>query len=117
VLYQQDLLDISVDAAIRRTLASEVDPYVLELAHGVIARQEEIDNRLKEHISGWSVPRLGTLERAILRVAAYELLWKDDVPAPVAIDEAVVLAKRFCSDEAGAFVNGVLGSLAKEVSD
>jgi transcription antitermination protein NusB len=62
-------------------------------------------------VSGWSVDRLGVLERSILRLAVFELLWRDDVPAAVAIDEAVALTKRFCSDEAGALVNGVLGSL------
>lgn len=115
-LYQKDLLNISADSALERYRGESTDPYVLELVHGVSARQDEIDELLREHISGWSVQRLGTLERAILRVATYEMMWKQDVPAAVAIDEAVVLAKKFCSDEAGALVNGVLGSLAKEVA-
>jgi N utilization substance protein B len=78
---------------------------------GVARERSDIDSILQEHVSGWSVDRLGVLERSILRLAAFELLWRPDVPAAVAIDEAVALAKRFCSDEAGALVNGVLGSL------
>jgi N utilization substance protein B len=56
------------------------------------------------------------LERSILRLATFELLWEDDVPAAVAVDEAVTLARRFCSDEAGALVNGVLGALVAEAA-
>ena len=76
-----------------------------------------IDTVLHSHVAGWSLERLGTLERAILRLAAYELLWEPEVPEAVAIDEAVELAKRFCSDEAAALVNGVLGSVAASEKD
>ena len=95
----------------QRLEGTAMDEYALVLVMGVARRKSEIDAILQEHISGWSVDRLGVLERSILRLAAFELLWRDDVPAAVAIDEAVALAKRFCSDEAGALVNGVLGSL------
>jgi transcription antitermination protein NusB len=66
---------------------------------------------LGTHVEGWALSRLGVLERAILRLAAYELVWEPETPAAVVIDEAVGSAKRFCSDEAGSLVNGVLGSL------
>ena len=111
VLYQQDLLKLTPGAAMQRLEGTAMDEYALVLVMGVARRKSEIDAILQEHISGWSVDRLGVLERSILRLAAFELLWRDDVPAAVAIDEAVALAKRFCSDEAGALVNGVLGSL------
>jgi N utilization substance protein B len=70
---------------------------------------------LDKHVEGWSLQRLGVLERAILRLAAFELLWEPDLPSAVAIDEAVETAKRFCSDEAGSLINGVLGSVAGSV--
>jgi N utilization substance protein B len=111
VLYQQDLLKLTPEAALQRLHAAEVDEYALVLVMGVARERSDIDSILQEHVSGWSVDRLGVLERSILRLAAFELLWRPDVPAAVAIDEAVALAKRFCSDEAGALVNGVLGSL------
>lgn len=111
VLYQQDLLKLTPEAALQRLQATEVDEYALVLVMGVARERSKIDAILQEHVSGWSVDRLGVLERSILRLAAFELLWRPDVPAAVAIDEAVALTKRFCSDEAGALVNGVLGSL------
>jgi transcription antitermination protein NusB len=111
LLYQQDLLKLSSEAALRRRGGTTVDEYAARLIAGVTGQLSAIDEVLQEHLSGWNVARLGILERAILRVAAHELLFEPDVPDAVAIDEAVALAKRFCSDEAGALVNGVLGSV------
>jgi N utilization substance protein B len=116
ILYQQDLLQLTSAAALRRAGDGEVDEYSHRLVVGVGERQEEIDGLLAQHVTGWSVDRLGILERAILRMAAYELLWESEVPLAVVINEAVNLAKRFCSEEAGALVNGVLGSLAADGS-
>ncbi len=116
VLYQQDLLKLTPEAAMQRLQGTELDEYALVLVMGVARELARIDAILEEHVSGWSVDRLGVLERSILRLAAFELLSRPDIPKAVAIDEAVALAKRFCSDEAGALVNGVLGSLA-EVRD
>ena len=79
---------------------------------GAAGQREAIDSLLEQHVAGWSLERLGVLERSILRLATYELLWEAEVPDAVVIDEAVELAKRFCSDEAGSLVNGILGSLA-----
>lgn len=111
VLYQQDLLKLTAGAAAGR-VEGELDDYTRLLLTGVSTRREDIDTLLQKHIAGWTVDRLGILERCILRVAAYEIMWSPDIPHPVAIDEAVALARKFCSDEAGALVNGVLGSLA-----
>jgi len=117
ILYQQDLLGITPAAALARETTVEVSRYARSLVLGVGQRQREIDDSLAPHLSSWSLERLGALERSILRVAAYEMLWEEGFPAAVAIDEAVTLARRFCSDEAGALVNGVLGSLLKAVGD
>ncbi len=96
---------------------ADVDPYTRDLVLGVAQEHPAIDAVLHSHVAGWTLERLGTLERAILRLATYELLWEPEVPEAVAIDEAVELAKRFCSDEAAALVNGVLGSLAVSEKD
>lgn len=114
VLYQQDLLSINPDEALARDERMP-DPYTAELVRGVGRHRTEIDETLSRHVEGWSLQRLGVLERAILRLAAYELLREPDVPSAVVIDEAVESAKRFCSDEAGSLVNGVLGSVARSV--
>jgi N utilization substance protein B len=111
-LYQQDLLGLTpAEALLRVAEGNQPDPYTRRLVVGVGEHREEIDQLLNQHLSEWTVDRLGILERSILRIGAYELEWEDEVPNAVAIDEAVVLAKRFCSDEAGALVNGVLGSI------
>jgi N utilization substance protein B len=112
ILYQQDLLELTPQAALQRVDDAELDRYARELVLGAAGQREAIDGLLEQHVAGWSLERLGVLERSILRLATYELLWEAEVPEAVVIDEAVELAKRFCSDEAGSLVNGVLGSLA-----
>jgi len=115
VLYQQDLLHLTREDALARAGGPELDEYTARLVRGVGEHHEEIDAVLEKHVEGWSLQRLGVLERAILRLAAFELLWEPEVPSAVVIDEAVGSAKRFCSDEAGSLINGVLGSLAESV--
>lgn len=116
ILYQQDLLKLTPASALDRSERARADEYVRRLVVGVGEHQEDIDSVISRHIVGWELGRLGILERAILRVATYELLWESEVPEAVVINEAVALAKRFCSDEAGSFVNGVLGAVATDES-
>ena len=115
MLYQQDLLSLNAEKALDRAEERRPDAYTASLVRGVAAHRAEIDETLGRHVEGWSLQRLGVIERAILRLAAYELIWEPDVPSAVVIDEAVESAKRFCSDEAGSLVNGVLGSVAESV--
>jgi len=117
ILYQQDLLKLTAVVALSRMDDGEVDGYARSLVLGVATKVEQIDGLLTRHVAGWSLDRLGILERAILRVAAYELLWEREVPQAVVIDEAVTLARRFCSGEASALINGVLGSLIRGETD
>ena len=93
----------------------DIDPYACELAEGVVERVETLDRRVTEASIGWPAGRLGALERNVLRVAALELE-RGDVPVEVVIDEAVSLAKRFATDEAGRLVNGILGRIAREAA-
>jgi len=104
---------LAPEDALTRAGGSEVDEYAAGLVRGVGEHRAEIDEVLGKHVEGWSLQRLGMLERAILRLAAFEFLWEPEVPPAVVIDEAVEAAKRFCSDEAGALINGVLGGLAR----
>jgi transcription antitermination protein NusB len=89
-------------------------PFTRELAKGVAERSEAIDSEIAGHAKGWSLDRIAPLELSIMRVAMYEMQHRDDIPTEVAIDEAVELAKRYCSTDAPRFVNGVLGAAAKE---
>jgi transcription antitermination protein NusB len=91
----------------------EIDPFARELAEAVVARAEELDQKISDASEGWPADRLGTLERNVLRIGVQELE-QGDVPVEVAIDEAVSLAKRYATDEAGRLVNGILGHIARE---
>ena len=111
-LYRLDLLGRDWETVGKGVCDEDIDPYSRDLVLGVAQEHAAIDAALHAHVARWTLERLGILERAILRLATYELLWEAEVPEAVAIDEAVELAKRFCSDEAAALVNGVLGALA-----
>jgi N utilization substance protein B len=111
VLYQWDVTG--------QPLASlhegELDPYAHELVNGVAKQASDLDVRINEASSDWTADRLGALERNILRIALWELE-RGEVPVEVAIDEAVTLAKRYASEDAGALVNGILGRVAREAA-
>ena len=97
------------------TYEGEVDDFAQETAEAVAERAVELDRRIDEASVDWPADRLGALERNVLRIGIYELE-KGDVPLEVAIDEAVRLAKRYASDEAGKLVNGILGRIARETA-
>jgi N utilization substance protein B len=88
-----------------------LNPYTVTVAKGVTQHAAHIDDLISAHLQGWTLDRLPAVDRAILRVAVWELLHADDVPEPVAVDEAVELAKKLSTDESPGFVNGVLGQI------
>ena len=92
----------------------EIDPFALETAQAVIADAPELDRRIDEAAEEWRAERMGVLERNVLRIGVHEVE-AGTVPAEVAINEAVELAKRYASDEAARLVNGVLARVAREV--
>jgi len=90
---------------------NEVD-YMNRMVSGVISKAEELDGRISAHLRSWSIERITKVDLAILRLGAYELML-GEVPAGVAINEAVELANQYSTDKAGSFINGVLGSLSR----
>ena len=90
---------------------SVLNPYTVTVARGVTEHAAHIDDLIAAHLQGWTLERLPAVDRAVLRVAVWELLHADDVPEPVAVDEAVELAKSLSTDESPGFVNGVLGQV------
>jgi len=115
VLYAADLRGIDRRELLAEELAAgqpPVNEYTVRLVEGVAEHAAEIDRLVDEHATGWSLERLPDVDRAILRLATFELVWADDVPDPVAIDEAVTLARTLSTDDSPAFVNGVLGAIA-----
>jgi transcription antitermination protein NusB len=111
VLYQWDV----TGKPLTSLHEGELDPYATELVDGVASEYAELDARINEVSRDWTADRLGALERNILRIALWELD-RDEVPLEAAIDEAVSLAKRYASEEAGRLVNGILGRVAREAT-
>ncbi|MCW2739694.1 MAG: nusB [Blastococcus sp.] len=119
VLYEADIRSGNPLALLRERLADANPPvpeHTVRLVEGVAEHAARIDELIDTHASNWSIDRLPDVDRAILRMAAFELLWVDDVPDAVVIDEAVELAKALSTDDSPAYVNGVLGAiLAAEI--
>ena len=85
--------------------------YSVDLVEGVIAEQGRIDELLATHAHGWTLDRMPAVDRALLRLGTWEILYNDDVPDAVAVDEAVEIARSLSTDESPAFVNGLLGRI------
>jgi N utilization substance protein B len=111
VLYQWDVTGTPL-ASLHE---GELDPYARELVDGVSAESAELDARINDASSDWSADRLGALERNVLRIALWELE-RGEVPLEAAIDEAISLAKRYSSEDAGRLVNGILGRVVREAA-
>jgi N utilization substance protein B len=109
LLYQWDL----TGQPLASLYEGDVDPFARELAEEVAARAPELDRRIDAAAEGWTADRLGVVERNVLRVGIHELE-RDTVPVEVAINEAVELAKRYASEDAGKLVNGILSRIARE---
>ena len=106
-----DVADARNARAERQADVTSLNPYTVTVARGVTQHAEHIDDLISAHLQGWTLDRLPAVDRAILRVAVWELLHADDVPEPVAVDEAVELAKKLSTDDSPGFVNGVLGQI------
>ena len=111
VLYESDLRGADVRATLQERLAQADPPiaaYAVELVEGVLAHRELIDRVLRRVAVDWSLERMPPVDRNLLRIGAYELLWGDDVPDSVALSEAVELATTLSTEQSPSFVNGVL---------
>jgi transcription antitermination factor NusB len=92
-------------------VAEEVKPFSRELVQGIYAHIKEIDELLSKASQHWRLERIAKVDRSILRIALYELLFRDDIPPKVSINEAVDLGKKYGSEESGAFINGILDKI------
>lgn len=125
MLYQADLRGESIAAIVNaesKRAASEPDRaaswlYAREIVDGVSDHRDEIDELITSYAQGWTLERMPHLDRALLRLASWEILFNTEVPTPVAIDESVELAKEYSTDDSGRFVNGVLGRVADHARD
>ncbi len=118
LLFEADQRGINVEGLLVERLARPVTPaplpeYAVTLVEGVVRCWTEINELLATYSQGWSVERMPAVDRAILRLATWEIVYSDEVPDAVAIDEAVELAKSLSTDESPAFVNGLLARIAE----
>ena len=131
-LYQMEMNEVSVSEAVDMLMEelseenelgadpSEIgstDEFVRELVEGVTANRYEIDGMLQQFLTGWQVDRLSRVDRQVLRLACYEMVFRNDIPPKAAVNEAIDLAKHFGTDESGKFVNGVLGKLMQGINE
>jgi N utilization substance protein B len=107
--YQHDVTDRPLEE-----LLAEARPFTRELATAVDAERGALDEEIAAHARGWELKRIAPLELNVMRVALYEIEHSEDVPAEVAIDEAVEIAKEYCGADAPGFVNGILGAIVRE---
>ncbi len=114
VLYEADQRGADAVDTLRERLAQSDPPvpeYAVELVEGVTAHRARIDELLSTYAEEWTLDRMPPVDRAVLRLGTYELLWRDDVPDGVAVSEAVELAGSLSTDESPKFVNGLLARL------
>jgi transcription antitermination protein NusB len=117
VLYESDARGIGPITTLAERVAMAdppVNDFTVELVEGVQANLDRIDEILADYAEGWTVARMPGVDRAVLRLGVYELLWRGDVPDAVVIDEAVELAKTLSTDESPRFVNGVLARVLRD---
>lgn len=106
-LYQRDVTKRPLDE-----LLADAKPFTKDLALGADEHLAEIDAEIGANAHGWTIQRIAPLERAIMRIAVFEIHHRPEIPVPVSINEAVNTTKRYCGAEAPAFVNGVLSAIA-----
>jgi transcription antitermination protein NusB len=121
-LYQFDLSGGSLEEALplfwqtQSEVSEDGRKFAEELVHGVVERRAAIDERIAKYADNWDLPRIAAVDRNILRLAMYEMLFRDDIPPVVSINEAVDIAKKFSTHESGAFVNGILDRLKADLT-
>lgn len=112
ILFQLDINDKHPEEAIKEQFESlEVDTYLKSLVEGVANYKNTIDEKIAEHMEKWSIDRIASVEKTILRIAVFEISYREDIPVNVAINEAVELANSYGDEKSGKFVNGVLSKI------
>jgi N utilization substance protein B len=124
LLYQYDIQKSSIDMIFeiyyeyeKSDLNENEKSYIEDVVKGAIKYEDEINKLIKENAINWDINRISKVNIAILKIALYEILYREDIPANVSINEAVELAKFYDNKKAGAFINGILGSVKKQLSD
>jgi len=110
-LFQLDFNRREVEERLENLSEKQNNSFYNELVAGVVNDVTKFDQLIEKHLENWAIDRIATVEKTILRIAIYELLYMDDIPPSVSINEAVELAKKYGDDQSGKFVNGVLAKI------
>ncbi|MEH7228766.1 transcription antitermination factor NusB [Bacillus safensis] len=115
-LFQIDVSNIDPKEAITHALdEQESDPFFEELVFGVLEQKDKLDDMISKHLVNWKLDRIANVDRAILRLSVYEMVYQEDIPVSVSMNEAIELAKLFGDDKAPKFVNGVLSNIKNDL--
>lgn len=115
-LFQIDVSNIEPKEAITHALdEQESDPFFEELVFGVLEQKDKLDEMISQHLVNWKLDRIANVDRAILRLSVYEMVYQEDIPVSVSMNEAIELAKLFGDDKAPKFVNGVLSNIKNDL--
>jgi len=120
LLYQKDLLDKKLSDILRNDMLAgrEYDEFTLKLINGVDGHRKKIDRMIKDVVENWTLERIAIIDRNILRVAIYEMLYEDEIPLKVSVDEAIEISKSLGQkDDTPKFVNGVLGKILSDIKN
>ncbi|MBM7701585.1 transcription antitermination factor NusB [Metabacillus iocasae] len=116
-VFQYDLGQIEPAEAIQNVAPQqEVDSFLQRLVLGTVEHKEEIDAMIRTHLEKWTLERVSTVDRSILRLAIYEMKYEQDIPTSVTLNEAIELAKKFSDEQASRFINGVLSKVVMDLS-
>lgn len=111
----QDIVSLLEERIEQPGAQTPLPPYAIDIVRGVAEHVGDIDRMLDRHSTGWKVKRMHVLDRNILRIAAWEIMYNDEVPDKVAIDEALNLSKALCDDDSPAFIHGLLSAVCTDV--
>ncbi|MBC1521089.1 transcription antitermination factor NusB [Listeria aquatica] len=112
-LFQMELNEMTAEQAIENVMDEEEEAYVEKLVFGVTEHKQALDEKITAHLDNWKLDRLNKVDLSILRVGAFEMLFLDDVPDRVSLNESIEIAKVYSDEKASKFINGVLANIAK----
>jgi N utilization substance protein B len=122
ILYQIELGEHTLESSLadfweNHIYPSEIRNFAETLVKGVRDKLKDIDKKISGYADNWDISRMPIIDRNIIRLAAYEIRYRDDIPYAVSINEALEIAKKYSTEESGSFINGVLDKIAKEKND
>lgn len=119
ILYQKEMSSIPLEAVLadfweNQAYPPDIKNFAETLGRGIAEHMDEIDSTISKCADNWDISRMAVIDRNILRIAAYEICYIEDIPPPVSINEAIEIAKKYGTEESGGFVNGILDKIARE---